>query len=145
VTDARPRPRWIRPLGALLAGASVLALLAGPAGLDRLRAASAGEREPVVCRFRASTGLPCLGCGGTRALERMAEGDLRGALAANPLGAFTGLALWLLAAAGTWAALSGRARPLGLALGMLVTLAPGAFVWNLVWWWQSLPPGGPMR
>jgi hypothetical protein len=145
VTDARPRPRWVRTLGALLGGASVLALLAGPAGLDGLRAAGTGEREPVVCSFRASTGLPCLGCGGTRALERMAQGDWRSALAANPLGAFTGLALWLLAAAGAWAALSARARPLGLVFGMLVALAPGAFVWNLVWWWQSLPPGGPMR
>lgn len=135
----------MRPLGALLAAASGLALAAGPSALDWLRAGAPDTAAPVVCSFKAATGLPCLGCGGTRALARMARGDWRGAVQANPLGAFGGLSLWLLAAAGALASLSDRPRPLILALGLLVALAPGAFVWNLVWWWQALPPGSLMR
>ena len=143
MTSAAPAPRWIRPAGALLVAASVLALETGSAALDRLRGAGSGAA--VVCSFKAATGLPCLGCGGTRALARMALGDWRGALQANPLGTFVGLSLWLLAAAGALALLSDRPRPLTLALGLLLALAPGAFVWNLVWWWQALPTGSLMH
>jgi hypothetical protein len=129
-------------LGALLLAASVLALETGAAGLDWLRGAGRGTgAAPVLCSFKAATALPCLGCGGTRALGRMARGDWRGALEANRLGAFAGLALWLLGAAGALALLSDRLRPMTFALGLLLALAPGAFVWNLVAWWQALPPG----
>lgn len=138
--------RLIRPLGALLLAASVLALGTGATALDRLRGAGTGaDGAPVICSFKAATGLPCLGCGGTRALARMARGDWRGAIQANRLGAFGGFALWLLAASGLLATLSGRLRPLSLALALLLALAPGAFVWNLVSWWQSLPPGSLTR
>jgi hypothetical protein len=38
------------------------------------------------CTFRAVTGIPCLGCGLTRAAERFTHLNLWGALMANPLG-----------------------------------------------------------
>ncbi len=34
---------------------------------------------PSVCLIRRATGCPCAGCGMTRALSRLAHGDLRGA------------------------------------------------------------------
>lgn len=37
------------------------------------------------CPFHAITGLPCLTCGGTRALSFLAEGQFGAALAMNPL------------------------------------------------------------
>ena len=140
-----PAP-WNRVLGAFVLALSALALESGPAGLDWLRSAGTSARgAPALCSFKAATGVPCLGCGGTRALARMAHGDWRGAVAANRLGAFGGLALWLLGAAGALALLCDRLRPLGLALWLLLALAPGAFVWNLVNWWQALPPGTLVR
>jgi hypothetical protein len=132
-------------MGALVLAFSVLALESGPAGLDWLRSAGTGGRAPMLCSFKAATGVPCLGCGGTRALASMARGDWRGAVAENRLGAFGGLALWLLAAAGALALVCDRMRPLSLSLWLLLALAPGAFVWNLVWWWQALPPGSLVR
>ena len=132
-------------LGALVLAFSALALESGPAALDRLRSSGTSEPAPVLCSFKAATGVPCLGCGGTRALARAAQGDWRGAVAANRLGAFGGFALWLLAAAGSLALLADRLRPLSLALWLLLALSPGAFVWNLVAWWQVLPPGTLVR
>ncbi len=38
---------------------------------------------PSVCLVRRVTGRPCPGCGMTRALSRLAHGDLRGAWRAN--------------------------------------------------------------
>lgn len=39
---------------------------------------------PVVCPFRLATGLPCPGCGMTRAWVFLVHGDLSAAVAANP-------------------------------------------------------------
>jgi hypothetical protein len=39
------------------------------------------------CPFHALTGVPCVGCGTTRALVALARGDVPGALAWNPLSA----------------------------------------------------------
>jgi len=44
------------------------------------------DRLPVVfCFFKATTGIPCMTCGSTRALARLASLDLAGALQVNPL------------------------------------------------------------
>src|SRR5688572_19448226 len=44
------------------------------------------DRLPVVfCFFKAATGIPCMTCGSTRALARLASLDLAGALRVNPL------------------------------------------------------------
>jgi hypothetical protein len=44
---------------------------------------------PVVCPFRLATGLPCPGCGLTRAWVFLAHGRLRDAISANPFGLLT--------------------------------------------------------
>lgn len=52
------------------------------------------DRAPIVfCAFKAVTGLPCLTCGTTRALARLAALDFQGALAMNPLAAGFAFAL----------------------------------------------------
>ena len=80
------------PLGAIfLAIAALGAAAVAVLHLDRL---------PIVfCVFRASTGIPCLTCGATRAAGLLATGDLAGALAMNPLATLAALALvpWGLA------------------------------------------------
>lgn len=129
-------------LGAAVLVAGLSGLAAGATALDMLRGGDASRgRAATLCSFRARTGLPCLGCGGTRALARMSRGDWRGALAANPLGAYAGAALWLLVAAGAAAAASGRAVFVQAVLALLAALAPMALVWSVVSWWLALPPG----
>ena len=61
---------------------------------QRMEAVSLGRGEPApyVCSFRRQTGQPCLGCGGTEAFGHASRGRWSAAAAANPLGAFTGLA-----------------------------------------------------
>jgi hypothetical protein len=50
------------------------------------------ERLPFWrCALREHTGWPCPGCGLTRVAQRVARGDLTGALDANPLGTVVAL------------------------------------------------------
>jgi hypothetical protein len=90
-TALRARP-GATPVGAILAACALVAIaLVVLLHLDRL---------PVsLCVFRAVTGVPCMTCGTTRALARLARLDLAGALAMNPLAAAGTLALlpWALA------------------------------------------------
>ena len=44
------------------------------------------HRGPVICTFRAMTGLPCPGCGLTRAFCEIARGNIGASLAMHPLG-----------------------------------------------------------
>ena len=37
-----------------------------------------------LCAFRGLTGIPCPGCGGTRALLHLAKGDISGCIELNP-------------------------------------------------------------
>jgi uncharacterized protein DUF2752 len=80
------------PLGAILAACALVAVaVVALLHLDRL---------PVsLCVFKAVTGIPCMTCGTTRALARLAHLDLAGALAMNPLTTLGTLALvpWGLA------------------------------------------------
>lgn len=46
---------------------------------------------PLLCPFRAMTGLPCFACGGTRALGALASGRWAQALQFNPLVAASAL------------------------------------------------------
>lgn len=118
-TPLRPGPAAMRftavpgalPLGAILAG---IGIVAGAAvallHLDAL--------PFTVCVFKLTTGLPCLTCGSTRALGRLAHGDLYGAWLMNPLATVGGLSLV------PWAAADLLLMTRGRALG--VELAPAA-------------------
>ena len=85
------------PRAALLSGALLLALGIVAAALPGI------ENGPVVCPFRAVTGLPCPTCGLTRVAHSLMLGDVGRALAINPFDA-----LFFLAAvplfAGLWVA-----------------------------------------
>lgn len=51
------------------------------------------------CRLREATGIPCLGCGLTRAADRVSHLNLAGAWDANPLGTVAALLFALCAVA----------------------------------------------
>jgi len=73
----RGRPGGV-PLGAILA--AIVAMAGAAVGILHL------DRLPfTICYFKALTGWACLTCGTTRALGRLFELDLAGALAMNPL------------------------------------------------------------
>jgi hypothetical protein len=50
----------------------------------------------VLCPFRAVTGLPCPGCGMTRAFCAIGHGDFASAVGFNPLAPFVFVAMLLL-------------------------------------------------
>ncbi len=98
------RPRRSLALWAL-AGA-----IAG-GGLWLLRASELSRgRENTFCLLRRATGIPCPGCGLTRAFDRLADGDWAGAMAAHPLAPI--IALELMASWVVWGlVVAGRLRP----------------------------------
>jgi len=53
--------------------------------------------QPRPCEFRTFTGIPCVGCGGTRAFASLARGDVVTATTYNPLAVagFGTVACWL--------------------------------------------------
>ena len=109
------------PLAALFAlSLGLLGLVGAAFHLDRLGF--------PLCVFKATTGLPCFTCGGTRALVALAHLDLLGALAMNPLVALALIALVPWGIADAVLALRGRALVLevGPTLGRLlrITVAP---------------------
>lgn len=136
--SAEMRPTT-RLLGACVLLLSVAALAAGEAALEALGELSSAARTPEgrVCSYKLATGRPCLGCGGTRAFASVARGDLGRAANLNPLGAWAGFALWLLAFGAAATVLTGRRAALLACLGLVVALGPAAFVWDLVRWWAS--------
>ena len=69
-------PALIPPIAT---AAAVLALL----GIARVYDSLPIQAPP--CGLRTLTGIPCLGCGGTRAMKALAHGDVRSALSFNPL------------------------------------------------------------
>jgi hypothetical protein len=78
----------------------------------------------TICALRRVAGIPCPGCGMTRALGALARGDLTSAVAAHPLAIPLVLelaALWLLAGWLLW-----RGRPLAVPAGPL----QAALIWH---------------
>jgi hypothetical protein len=75
--------------------------LAGAALAVLWIAAGHEELPHVICPFRHLTGIPCVACGGTRAVLALARGEVQAAFLWNPLvAAFAIAALaWLLYAA----------------------------------------------
>jgi hypothetical protein len=95
------------PVGAILAACALVAM--GTIAVLHL------DRLPFsLCVFKAVTGLPCMTCGTTRALARLARLDLAGALSMNPLVTLATLTLLPWAAADL--ALLPRGRALSLEL-----------------------------
>jgi hypothetical protein len=136
-----------RGVAALVLATCGGALWLGGAGslraAQRVEALSAGgiSRGPLVCSFRRQTGHPCLGCGGTEAFGHASRARWGQAAAANPLGAFAGLAAWVLAA-GSLLTISGAGVGWLRRMGTIVLmLLPAAFLANAVVWLISLPPG----
>jgi hypothetical protein len=80
-------------------GAVLLLLAAGalltPRGAgDTTGLSLLGVPLPTICWFRLTTGMPCPGCGMTRAIALLMHGRLGSSLAINPFGAVAvGLAL----------------------------------------------------
>ena len=75
--------------------------LAG-AALAVLWVAAGHEELPrVICPFRHFTGIPCITCGGTRAILALTRGDVQAAIVWNPLVAIAAIAAlaWLAYAA----------------------------------------------
>lgn len=66
----------------------------------------------IPCLFRLVLGIRCLGCGGTRVLELMLQGDFAGALYYHPLltAAAAAAIVWLAVA--TWRSFQKERRPL---------------------------------
>lgn len=93
-----------RALVVLSAGAVVLLLaLIATADLAGMLA------HLPACPFRTITGIPCPGCGGTRALTSIARGDFAGAMAMNTavaLAALVTIHLGVMALA--WPAMADR-------------------------------------
>lgn len=75
----------------------LVTLTAAPLGVWALAHWDVLPKIPL-CMFQNATGLPCPGCGMTRAVLHLAEGDLLGSLRMHPLGIV--LAAMLLASIG---------------------------------------------
>lgn len=96
----------------------------------------------VLCPFRALTGLPCPGCGMTRAFCSMGHGDLPGAFGYNALAPFVfaaALLLWAHALATVFKFDSARAalerlKPTPKAAGLMLAV-------TLTWWVVRLSAG----
>jgi hypothetical protein len=66
------------PFGSILAGAEVIAAAA-------IRVLRLDQIPISMCTFRSITGLPCMSCGSTRALGRLARFDVAGAFILQPM------------------------------------------------------------
>ena len=118
---------WLGGAGSLQAAQRVTALSSG-------RTAPA----PFACDFKRQTGHPCPGCGGTAAFEHASHGEWAAAAAANPLGAFAGLAAWVLAASSLLTLTGAGAAWLRRTGLVVLVLLPAALLANAAVWFLSL-------
>ena len=121
-----PGGRWLR-LGLAVSIPLVLGFIALP---------PVGRHPPFLfCGFHAASGLPCLFCGGTRAVRAILHGDLREAVYLNAL-AFPALTI----VAGAFVALlveAAAGRPLALRQTLFQHLnrfVPALIALALAWW-----------
>ena len=90
------------------------------------------EHLPIFCLFKAITGIPCPGCGMTRAFLELAEGDFVAAFQLNPFSIPFFLVL-IFSAFKFHLPVSGEVRSYLLGIVLTVILA-----W---WFWVRLIPG----
>jgi Protein of unknown function (DUF2752) len=126
--------RGATPLGAIL-GALAMAVLA----LTRLFDPT--HLGFTVCVLKATTGVPCPTCGGTRALHQLAHFDLAGAWTLNPLVTLGVFALLPWALADAWLMRTGRALDLQADTRGARLCAVGAAVALLANWIYLLSAG----
>ena len=120
---------------------ALLSLGEGSAAAARRAQGLSTSPSAQSCSFRARTGAPCLGCGGTEAFGHAARGRFARAMIANPLGAWSGATAWTLFIASGLTLAGGGTRGLRLGLLFVAATLPAAFVLNAFAWWSSLPPG----
>jgi hypothetical protein len=75
-----------RKLALIFAGFLLCIVVLHSAGI--VSADRVGSSLPIFCPFKALTGIPCPGCGMTRAILSMAKGDFHGAVGHNPFSFF---------------------------------------------------------
>lgn len=136
-------PRATRGLAAMIFVVCLALLVLGEGSVAAARHAQGLSGTPAaqVCSFRARTGAPCLGCGGTEAFGHAARGRFVRAIVANPLGAWSGAAVWGLLLGSGLTLAGGGTRVLRSVLLFVAATLPAAFVVNAFAWWASLPPG----
>lgn len=113
VRDSFSRGRWWRVAAVAVTGTA----------LSLWWRSGALATGPTLCPFRLLTGLPCPGCGTTRAVGALLAGDLPEAWALNPVGL-------LLVAVGVGTFLIPESRPV-LSRAYEAALARG-WRWQLV-------------
>lgn len=98
---------------------------------------------PWACPLRTLAHVPCASCGMTHAFVFLARGDVRGALAASPLGAILAAGAWAYAALDLARLALGLRWPL-LPRGVPRAAAAVAFAALLVnWAWLVAREVGP--
>jgi hypothetical protein len=125
-----------RALGSVRGAAALLAVFAVgliPLAVPVLEWGGGGRQ----CRSLVETGVPCVGCGGTRALERALAGDVWGAMLMNVFGAFAGVTLWALLLASALSLATGWPRFLKWFVVVFGLGAPAAFGVEVVLWWLT--------
>lgn len=95
----------------------------------------------TVCLFRALTGLPCPGCGTTRAVSALCAGDFSTAWQLNPVGLMTVVMLAAAFIQPNWARPANNALThLGTQMGtvrtslLILTILILLWTWNLSRW-----------
>lgn len=124
-----PLPTWIAPAAAGVAALGACTV----AGLT-----DSSDTWLPGCPFRDTTGLDCPGCGMTRGLRALVQGDVLGAAGHNLL--LIGLVPLLLVAWGFWMARSvnlTERRPLRWDIPMLAPVLVGSIL--LFWGLRMLP------
>ena len=115
-----PRPLGLWPLGALLALPLALLPLGG-------WLVDSGTMVLARCTFKSMLGIPCMGCGCTRATLNLLHGDLVEALTFSPMIViiYFGLLLWGLVSMALY--ISGRRAEVEMS-GWLTWMMRGALV-----------------
>ena len=113
MSTANPSPDLHERLAAVSSTEITAAIGVGGVVIAALLPAGGIEDGPVLCPFRALTGLPCPGCGLTRSWVYLMHGDIGSSLASNWFGPVLILAVVVLALVSVRSRLAGK-RPVDL-------------------------------
>ena len=126
-----------------------------PAGVTFLAVLGGVLASPLIgkigwlakpCSLRATTGLPCLACGGTRAVQALARGEWLMALKFNPLVVVgvVAVVIWFVTAiyrAWRWDPATKGTKPQGRTkrVRWILSVLGIAVVANWIYLWKYLP------